>query len=317
MASDAGSGIELLFLGTGTSAGVPMIGCGCETCTSTDIRDNRTRCSVVISYRVQRADPEAVPNTTLKPEDGHRPAAATPAPELPQETHLTRVLVDTTPELRMQAVANKVRRIAAIVYTHAHADHLMGLDDVRRFNTLKRGPLDVWADEFTHGILAQIFRYAFREPDPDSALYRPHLVPRIIDGGFEIDGCRWTPIPMIHGDMPVLGFRVGNLAYCTDVSEIPGASMELLGGLDVLVLDALQHRKHPTHFTITEALEVVAELKPRATYLTHMSHNVLHARDSKDLPENVFFAYDGLCISSHSTGPDDTMVQRERGLAQA
>jgi phosphoribosyl 1,2-cyclic phosphate phosphodiesterase len=274
MTSEAGAGVapgkddvELLFLGTGTSAGVPMIGCDCETCTSTDPRDNRTRCSVVISYSGPGGEPVSV-------------------------------LVDTTPELRIQAVANKLRKIDALVFTHAHADHLMGLDDVRRFNSIRRGPLDAWADEATHATLAKVFTYAFREPDPDSALYRPHLVPRTIDGPFEIGGRTWTPVLMIHGDMPVLGFRVDDLAYCTDVSEIPPASMDLLRGLDVLVLDALQFRKHPTHFTVEEALAIVADLKPRRTYFTHMSHGVLHARDEPKLPEGVRFAYDGLRMAA-------------------
>ena len=275
MATDAAAGprhavagdLELLFLGTGTSAGVPMIGCDCATCTSNDPRDNRTRCSVVISY-------------------------ASPA------GGATSVLVDTAPELRVQAIANNLRRVDALVFTHAHADHLMGLDDVRRFNSIRGGPLDVWADEATHAVLSKVFTYAFREPDPDSALYRPHLVPRVIDGPFEIGGRAWSPILLIHGDMPVLGYRVGPLAYCTDVSEIPPASLELLRGLDVLVLDALQFRKHPTHFTIEEALAVVAELRPRRTYFTHMSHGVMHARDEVNLPDGVHFAYDGLRVTA-------------------
>lgn len=313
------SSVELLFLGTGTSAGVPMIGCECQTCTSRDPRDNRTRCSVVISYPAQPpnhappgASPEHVRHAAstgpvpddaprqirLSPENANRPAAAAMARETPEEAALARVLVDTTPELRIQAVANNLRRIDAIVYTHAHADHVMGLDDVRRFNSVKRGPLDVWADAETHETLAGVFRYAFREPDPDSALYRPHLNPRIIDGPFEIGGQIWTPVPLIHGEARVLGFRVGDLAYCTDASEVPGQSMELLQDLDVLVLDALQHRKHPTHLTVAEALKLVAELKPRRTYFTHMSHGVLHARDEANLPPGVFFAYDGLRVRS-------------------
>lgn len=283
----ASKGIELLFLGTGTSAGVPMIGCDCATCTSSDPRDNRTRCSVVISYA---GPPSPGRSGSLR---GH------PLPEAEgPRAHPTRVLVDTTPELRIQAVANNLRRIDAIVFTHAHADHVMGLDDVRRFNAFKRGPLDVWADAATHAVLSQIFTYAFREPDPDSALYRPHLEPRLIGGPFEIGGREWTPIPLVHGDMPVLGFRIGDLAYCTDVSSIPTASMAMLSDLDVLVLDGLQHKKHPTHFTLAEALEAVAELRPRRTYFTHMSHGVLHARDEPLLPANVFFAYDGLSIRS-------------------
>jgi phosphoribosyl 1,2-cyclic phosphate phosphodiesterase len=264
---DPAGDVELLFLGTGTSAGVPMIGCDCATCTSGDPRDNRTRCSVVIRYAGTTGEPVSV-------------------------------LVDTTPELRVQAIARNLRRVDALVFTHAHADHLMGLDDVRRFNSIRGGPLDVWADEATHATLSKIFAYAFREPDPESALYRPHLVPRTIDGPFEIAGRTWTPILMIHGDMPVLGFRVGDLAYCTDVSEIPPASLELLRGLDLLVLDALQFRKHPTHFTIDEALAVVKDLRPRRTLFTHMSHGVLHARDEPKLPEGVRFAYDGLRVAT-------------------
>src|SRR5688500_12678641 len=174
----AEDGIELLFLGTGTSAGVPMIGCDCATCTSTDPRDNRTRCSVVISY------PTIPQNSTSAGAEGAQ----------------TRVLVDTTPELRIQAVANRLRRIDALVFTHAHADHVMRLDDVRRFNSIKGGPLDLWADERTGQVLATLFAYAFREPDPESALYRPHLNPRTISGPFDIGGRTWTPIPLIHGD---------------------------------------------------------------------------------------------------------------------
>src|SRR6266496_249804 len=189
------SAVELLFLGTGTSAGIPMIGCHCVVCSSSDSRDKRTRPSVAISYGE------------------------------------TRVLIDTTPELRLQCVANKVDRIDAIVFTHAHADHVMGLDDVRRFNALSGGPLDVFADDRTFESLSRFFGYAFREPDPQQKLFRPHLIRRSIDGPFEINGVTWTPIPLLHGDLPVLGFRVGNpggVAYCTDVSEIPEASFALL-----------------------------------------------------------------------------------------
>ena len=278
-AGGGGGGIELLFLGTGTSAGVPMIGCDCTTCTSPDPRDQRTRCSVVISY-------------------GPGISRGTQAQEsCADQTH---VLVDTAPELRLQAVRNGVARVDALVFTHAHADHVMGLDDVRRFNSIRLGPLQAWADTDTHAALMRSFAYAFREPDPESALYRPHLIAQLIDGLFEIASQAWTPIRLTHGDLPVLGFRVGDLAYCTDVSDIPPESWPLLRDLDVLVLDALQHRKHPTHFTVAEALEVVSELRPRRTYFTHMSHGVLHARDEPALPAGVLFAYDGLRISTRA-----------------
>lgn len=252
--------IELLFLGTGTSAGVPMIGCRCPVCSSADPRDSRTRCSVVISY------------------DG------------------LNVLVDTSPELRLQAVANRVDSIDAVVFTHAHADHIMGLDDVRRYNTIRHGPLEIWADPSTLRVLQQCFAYAFVEPKPEWKLFRPHLLPRVIEGPFTIGGRTWTPIPMIHGEVGVLGLRIDNLAYCTDVSELPAASMDHLRGLDVLILDALQHKKHPTHFTIDEALETVAQLQPRQTWFTHMSHHVMHAAVDATLPAGVRLAYDGLRI---------------------
>jgi phosphoribosyl 1,2-cyclic phosphate phosphodiesterase len=205
--------IDLIFLGTGTSAGVPMIGCHCDVCSSADPRDDRTRCSVVIGY------------------DG------------------ISVLIDTTPELRLQCVRNRVDRIDAVVITHAHADHIMGMDDLRRFNTLSGGPLDCW-----------------------------------------------IPIPLEHGNARCLGFRVDDFAYCTDASGIGASSRARLKGLDLLVLDALQDTKHPTHLTIAEALEIVAELRPRRTLLTHMSHRVLHARDEARLPHDVRFAFDGMRV---------------------
>jgi len=254
--------VDLLFLGTGTSAGIPMIGCRCAVCTSTDPRDRRTRPSVVISYGQ------------------------------------TAVLIDTTPELRLQCVANGVERIDAVVYTHAHADHIMGLDDVRRFNSVRGGPLDLWADEPTWQILQRCFGYAFREPDPGGMLFRPHLVRRAIEGDFQIGGRTWRPIPLMHGELPVLGFRIGPLAYCTDVSFIPESSFDLLGGVRLLVLDGLQHHKHPTHFTIEEAIVAARRIGARRTYLTHIAHQVSHAQVSGALPEGVFLAYDGLRVST-------------------
>ena len=213
--------IELLFLGTGTSAGIPMIGCKCRVCASTDPRDKRTRCSVVVSYEGAK------------------------------------VLIDVTPELRLQCVANDVDWIDAVVMTHAHADHLMGMDDLRRFNALKNGSLDVWMDRCTADGVERCFGYCFNA-NADPRVFRPRLVDRRITGDFEIGGRRWTPIPLVHGDAPILGFRVGGVAYCTDASAIPEQAWPLLEGLDLLVLDALQPRKHPTHFTIDEALAVVS-----------------------------------------------------------
>ena len=262
--------LELLFLGTGTSAGIPMIGCNCAVCTSADPHDKRTRTSVVVSYDV--------------PTTGQR----------------VRVLVDTTPELRLQCVANDVHAIDAVVYTHAHADHIMGLDDVRRFNTVRRGPLDVWADDRTFATLSTCFAYAFREPEPETKLFRPHLERRRIDERepFSTGPITWTPIPLMHGDMPVLGFRVGRLAYCTDVSRIPESSYALLEGLDVLVLDALQHRKHTTHFSLEEALEEVARIRPKQALFTHIAHALPHEQTNRELPAGAQLAFDGQRVTA-------------------
>jgi phosphoribosyl 1,2-cyclic phosphate phosphodiesterase len=256
------SQVELLFLGTGTSAGVPMIGCKCDVCTSTDPRDKRTRPSAVISYGQ------------------------------------TRVLVDTTPELRLQCIAYGVDRIDAVVFTHAHADHIMGLDDVRRFNYLRGAPLDLWADDKAFTAIDRCFSYAFKPLNPEIDVFRPQLVHRKIDGPFEIEGVRWTPVPLMHGKLEVKGFRVGKLAYCTDVNFIPEESFELLRDLDVLVLDALQYKKHVTHFSVDQAIEAATRINAKQTLFTHIAHSLPHELTNRALPEQMRLAYDGEIVKA-------------------
>jgi phosphoribosyl 1,2-cyclic phosphate phosphodiesterase len=256
------SDTELLFLGSGTSAGIPMIGCHCPVCTSNDPHDKRTRASVAISY----GD--------------------------------TRVLIDTTPELRLQCCWHDVHRIDAVVFTHGHADHVMGLDDCRRFNLVKGGPLDIWADERTSAVLQRCFGYAFREPAPDMKVFRPHLIAHTIVGPFEIAGVTWTPISLMHGDLPVLGFRVGRIAYCTDVSFIPESSYALLEDLDLLVLDALQRKRHITHFSLEQAVAEATRIGARQTLFTHIAHGLSHAETNAELPANIQLAFDGQRVTA-------------------
>jgi phosphoribosyl 1,2-cyclic phosphate phosphodiesterase len=250
-----------------------MIGCHCPVCTSTDRHDQRTRASVVFSYASPGDNADA--------------------------GEWTRVLVDTTPELRLQCCWNDVHRVDAVVFTHGHADHAMGLDDCRRFNVVKNGPLDVWADDRTHELLQRCFGYAFEKPDPALNVFRPHLVPRTITEPFEINGVTWTPIPLMHGQMPVLGFRVGKIAYCTDVSFIPESSYPLLEDLDVLVLDALQRKRHTTHFSLEQALDEARKIRAKQTYFTHIAHGLGHAETNAELPENIRLAHDGLRVRGH------------------
>lgn len=258
------SGRRLVFLGTGTSSGVPMIGCQCSVCTSTDPRNQRTRPSVLVELAQGKA------------------------------------LIDTTPELRLQMLRERVKSVDAIVYTHAHADHLFGLDDARIFSKYLQGPIPVFCEEEVEEAIRKVFSYAFGE---HAARIGWGGVPKIAfrritpGAGFSLLGETWLPLRLEHGRFRVLGFRIGDLAYCTDVSRIPAESRALLEGLDTLILDALRLEPHPTHFSLDEALEEIAAIKPRRAYLTHLSHGLDHQKVESRLPEGVRLAYDGLAIA--------------------
>jgi phosphoribosyl 1,2-cyclic phosphate phosphodiesterase len=235
-----------------------MIGCGCDVCRSTDPRDKRTRPSILIDI-----------DSTF------------------------RLLVDSSTDLRAQALREGIDRIDAIFYTHPHADHIFGFDELRRFNHLTRKPVPAYADAGTTAAIRRTFAYAY---DPGAP--RGGGVPDIrlwdVAGPFCLGGQELQPVPVMHGTTPVNGLRIGGFAYLTDCNYIPPASMAMLQGLDVLVLDALRHKKHPTHFTVAEAVQVAAELKPRQTYFTHLTHDLPHAATCASLPAGVSLAYDGL-----------------------
>ena len=254
---------RLIFLGTGTSTGVPMIGCECAVCQSSDPRNQRTRPSVLLSLA-----------------GGN-------------------LLIDTTPEMRLQLIRERIRRVHAIAFTHHHADHLFGLDDARLFPRWIGGPVPIYCEAATEECIRRVFHYAFQDgADRMGSGFVPKMQFNRLEPGvpFTAAGESVLPIRLEHGPSPVLGFRVGSMAYCTDVSRIPEASQAMLRGLDVLVLDALRHEPHPTHFSLSEALAVSASLAPRRTFLTHLSHSFDHGTTQAGLPENVWLAYDGLTV---------------------
>ena len=252
---------ELTFLGTGTSNGIPVIGCDCSVCHSSNPRDRRSRASVVVR------------------DDGRA------------------YLIDTATELRLQALATGLRRVDAVLMTHAHADHTGGFDDLRRFNELQEQHLPVYADPGTARMLRERFAYTFVD---QYAFYggKPDLTLHVVDGPFDLFGREVVPIPVLHGRLPILGYRFGDLAYITDAKSIPPQSMALLRNLEVLVLNALRERPHPTHLSLAEAVSVAEELEPRVAYLTHLSHDLSHVAASSLLPPGIEIAYDGLAVRS-------------------
>lgn len=260
--SDSPSPVEVVVLGTGTSHGVPMIGCDCAVCTSTDPRDKRTRPSILVRFGEQC------------------------------------ILVDTAPELRLQCLANGIKRVDAVLFTHHHADHVTGLDDLRRFNWLMKQPVRCYGTKRTLTNLRRMFLYAF-DPAPDSPHSRPELELITIDEQpFTIGGETVVPIPLMHGPLPVLGFRFGNFAYCTDCNHVPERSVGLLRDLEVLILDALRRTPHPAHFNLEEAIHTARDIGARRTYFTHITHQLAHEATNRELPDGMALAHDGLHFSA-------------------
>ncbi len=245
----------LTVLGSGTSMGVPTIGCTCAVCQSTDAHDKRTRPSVMVSYNGRN------------------------------------VVIDTTPDFRAQAIREGLRTIDAVLYTHAHADHILGLDDLRPL-TFWSGDIPLYADPATLQRLKEIFGYIFSGEYKFGGLSTLRLIP--MDGDLDLFGAHFQPVKVKHGQAEIFAFRFGSAAYVTDFSEIPEGSLEQLQGLDILFLDALRHKPHPTHSSLSNSLAVVERLKPKRAYFTHISHDLGHEATNATLPENVRLSHDGM-----------------------
>lgn len=253
--------MKITILGCGTSSGVPTITCDCKTCTSINPKDNRLRCSILIQTENQK-----------------------------------NIVIDSSPDFRQQVLRYKIPKIDSLIFTHPHFDHIGGFDDIRPFN-YKFGTIPIYANQITLDGLKSTFKYAFETPFQTGGGV-PEVEINIIneEQQFSIDGIEFTPILLKHGKMDVLGFRINDFAYCTDVNFISETSMNKLQNLDVLILDALRFEKHNTHFTVDEALEIIRILKPKKSYLTHLSHQINYDELSEKLPENVFLCYDGLIL---------------------
>lgn len=267
--------MRLRFLGTGTSAGIPVIACQCAVCSSTDPRDTRTRCSATLEFTDDSGQERVI-------------------------------LIDASPDLRHQVLREGIPRIDAILFTHNHVDHTFGLDEVRRFNEILRQPIPIYADEHTMNALGRVYQHIFSPHTNIQSSFIASLEPTIIFPyeHFELFGLRITPITLMHGKLPILGYLFEHpghrellpLAYCTDVSGIPDESMPHLRRADTLVLDALRHRPHNTHFTIEQAVEAARAIEASRTYLIHMTHDLMHAQTDAALPDGIALAYDGLVL---------------------
>ncbi|KAB0671675.1 MBL fold metallo-hydrolase [Oryzomonas sagensis] len=249
--------MRVTILGSGTSTGVPMVGCRCRVCTSDDPKDRRTRASLLIRH-------------------GGR-----------------NILVDTSTDLRRQALREGLDRVDAVLFTHPHADHVNGIDDLRGFHFLHKEVVPCYASPETFQVLWAGFRYIFFAATGSG--YTPLLSPREVSGPFELFGLTVIPIPLLHGKGTATGYRIGSFAYLTDCSAIPASSLPLLEGLDVLVMDGLRWTPHPFHFNIAGAISAVGPIKPARVVLTHLTHEVLHSEQAK-LPPGFEFAYDGMAV---------------------
>jgi phosphoribosyl 1,2-cyclic phosphate phosphodiesterase len=261
----------LTFLGTGTSMGVPTLGCECAVCTSADPRDRRLRPSLLVRWQDEKRERVVVRERI--------------------------VIIDTGPDFREQALRNGLKRVDAVFYTHPHADHIMGLDDLRplSFNVFREGgPIPLYATPETTQVLERVYDYTFSPQSTYPTRARVELRP--LSERTEVHGVEYLRVPVLHGEMEIAGFRFGRAAYLTDVSAIPEASFSLLEGLDVLVISALRHQPHPSHATVKQAVGWAKRIDARQTWLTHIAHELGHEETNRSLPDNIRMAYDGLSL---------------------
>ncbi len=261
-----------IMLGSGTSTGVPVIGCDCETCTSDDPRNRRSRTSMWFRIQDRPADPE-------------RPFFG--------------LLIDTSTDFREQALREKIPRIDAVLYTHAHADHIFGLDDLRIYNFRQRQSIPTYGSALTLRRIRHAFSYIFEDGQEGGG--KPNVTLETVEGSFKLSNFEVTPIPVMHGELAIFGYRLGDFAYITDCSHIPEDSMRQLEGVDQLVLGALRYREHPTHFNIDQATAVAERVGARRTVLTHLACDIEHVRDDAKLPKGVELGYDGMLFDFEMT----------------
>ncbi|WP_340112327.1 MBL fold metallo-hydrolase [Maribellus mangrovi] len=249
--------IEATFLGTGTSQGVPVVACNCEVCSSTDLRDKRLRSSLLLTVNGQN------------------------------------LVIDAGPDFRQQMLRENVGSLRAILLTHEHVDHIFGLDDIRSYNWIQKHPMEIYAEKRVQEAIKRIFSYVFAENKYPGI---PKMKLKKVDNApFAVDGIEITPVRCYHHKLPVYGYRIGDLTYITDTNSIPAEEMEKIIGSKILIINTLRKEKHISHFNLDEALEIIEKVQPEKAYLTHISHNFgTYSAIQKELPENVFMAYDGL-----------------------
>lgn len=252
--------MKILFLGSGTSTGVPVIGCNCTTCQSGNPKNKRTRASILVSSNNKN------------------------------------ILIDTATDLRFQALTHKIERVDAVFFTHAHADHIHGIDELRSFNLLQGAAIPCYGSSDTMNSIKDKFGYVFNNSGNKN--WTPQLITNIVETGFELFGISVLPVKIFHGENMILGYRLNNVAYLTDCNGIPDYSMSVLKDVSILILDATRYQPHSKHYGLSEAIEVIRELKPKRAVLTHLSHSYDHDKVNSELPEGIELAYDGMEVEA-------------------